>query len=70
MLDESPTLDKNSKKLESFEQISMQLAGDGTKSKNRGRGLGGYSQIQIFKAPYPVCEWNATYFAAMNVGFV
>jgi len=39
MLDESPTLDKNSKKLESFEQISMQLAGDGTKPKSGGVGV-------------------------------
>ena len=39
MLDESPTLDKNSKKLESFEQISMQIAGDGTKPKKRGVGV-------------------------------
>ena len=41
MLDESPTLDKNSKKLESFVQISMQLAGDGTKPKSGGWGYGG-----------------------------
>ena len=41
ILVEYPTLDKFLKKSKSFEQNSMQVAADGTKSKNGGWGYGG-----------------------------